>query len=64
MLLANGNGDISVGIGAEYMSIRCDYLQGHKCVQNGSGSDAVLGKKPVNLADYILRLAIKSYILD
>jgi hypothetical protein len=65
MLLENSKSDkISVGIAAEHMSIRCDYLQGQKCVQNGSGCDAVLGEKPVNLADYILRLAIKSDVLD
>jgi hypothetical protein len=56
--------DISVCVGAEYMSIRCDYLQGHKCLQTGSGSDAGLGNKTLNLADTNLRLAIKSYIFN
>ena len=56
--------NVSLGLEAEYISIRCDYLQGHKCVQTGSGGDAVLGKKPVKLADYILPLATKSDILD
>jgi hypothetical protein len=64
MFRENSKSDISVSIGAEYVSNRCDYLQGHKCFQTGSGSNAGLGKKSLNLVDIILRLAIKSYIFD
>jgi len=65
MLLENNKSDdISVGIGAEYMSIRCEYLQEHRCLETGSGSDAVLGKNPLNLADNTFRLAMKSDIFD